>query len=80
MGSNRGEFIIDLAEHPEEAESRKDRSASKFREIGGAGVEINRENEMGREEDQLSAMGDVAHVEREVSLTRGSCRGQKSQL
>ena len=79
-GSIEQEFIIDLAKPNDEDELRKARFASQFQEIGDTWDEINHENEGRSEEDQLSEMGDGAHVERKVFLTMISDGRKKSQL
>ena len=69
--SSQNEFIIDLAQPPEEVEFHKDRCASQFQEIVDSWVEIHPENEAKREEDHVSEMGDGSHLEIETVPNEG---------
>ena len=64
LNSSQKDFILVATQHPEEDELRKDRSASQFRDIWNSGIEIDPENEVGREEYQVSEMRDGAHLAR----------------
>ena len=74
-----GEFIIDLAHHPQEVELRKRRFASQFQEIKNSRIGINPENDA-RREDQVIDMGDGSHLERETDPNEGRWREKEESI
>ena len=71
--SSQKEVVIDLAQPPGGVGLQKGRFASQFQEIGNSGIEINPENDVQREEDQLSEMGDGAPFGSEIIPNEELC-------